>query len=76
MTIFDIYYVDHGNLLNDFELLKRQYPRIKVTRYVDNYLDTFKRIMSTVTTEHVWITSSLCQYQTFDFTWRPEPWQF
>ena len=69
--LYDIYLVDHGN----------EYPKltntkdIKVTRHVDNYLDTFKRIMSTATTEYVWIISSLCEYKKFDFSWHPEPWQ-
>ena len=75
---FNIYYVDHGNP----ESLE-QYTRIRdtvqadivKTRFVDNYLDTFKRIMSTATTEYVWIVNSICDYKEFDFTWEPEPWQ-
>ena len=75
---FNIYYVDHGNS----ESLE-QYTRIRdtvqadvvKTRFVDNYLDTFKRIMSTATTEYVWIVNSICDYKEFDFTWEPEPWQ-
>jgi hypothetical protein len=31
--------------------------------------------MSTATTEYVWIISSLCSYDQFDFSWQPEPWQ-
>lgn len=72
---FDIYYVDHGNPVNDLKSLRARYPNIKTTRFVDNYLDTFKRIVSTAETEYVWIVSSLCDYKPFDFTWRPEPWQ-
>jgi hypothetical protein len=72
----NIYYVDHGN--NDShsrtELLNK-YPSIKITRFVDNYLDTFKRIMATADTEYVWILNSVCDYRGFDFTWQPEPWQ-
>ena len=75
---FNIYYVDHGNP----ESLE-QYAHIRdtvqadivKTRFVDNYLDTFKRIMSTATTEYVWIINSVCDYTDFDFTWEPEPWQ-
>ena len=70
--LHDIYYVDHGNDVTDYELSQLT---IKRTRYVDNYLDTFKRIMSTATTEYVWIISSLCDYRLFDFSWQPEPWQ-
>lgn len=72
-----MYYVDHGNLESDLQLasLKLQYPNIRTTRFVDNYLDTFKRIISTATTDNVWILSSLCDYKDFDFTWKPGAWE-
>ena len=73
--LHDIYFVDHGNENDQLEQLQKKHPNIKTTRYVDNYLDTFKRIMSTATTEHVWIISSLCDYTRLDFSWQPEPWQ-
>lgn len=69
--LYDIYLVDHGNEYDNLNNTKD----IKVTRHVDNYLDTFKRIMATATTEYVWIISSLCDYKRFDFSWHPEPWQ-
>jgi hypothetical protein len=71
----NIYYVDHNNANKQLVSLQKQYPNIKVTRFVDNYLDTFKRIMSTADTEYVWIISSICDYTNFDFTWHPEAWQ-
>jgi hypothetical protein len=65
----EIVYIDHGN----------QNPPttnfIQKFRYVDNYLDTLKRIANAVESEHVWITSSICDYTDFDFSWHPEPWQ-
>lgn len=73
--LHDIYFVDHGNETEQLDYLKHKHADIKTTRYVDNYLDTFKRIMATATTEHVWIISSLCDYTRFDFSWQPEPWQ-
>jgi hypothetical protein len=73
--LHDIYFVDHGNENDQLEQLQKKHPNIKTTRYVDNYLDTFRRIMGTATTEHVWIISSLCDYGRFDFSWQPEPWQ-
>lgn len=73
--LHDIYFVDHSNANNTLEMLKDEYPNIKSTRYVNNYLDTFKRIMATASTEYVWIISSLCDYTRFDFSWQPEPWQ-
>lgn len=73
----NIYYVDWGNPESQDQLvkLKVKYPNIKTTRYVDNYLDTFKRIMSTADTEHVWIINSIVDYSKFDFSWQPEAWQ-
>ena len=73
--LHDIYFVDHGNDTDQFVQLQKKYANIKSTRYVNNYLDTFKRIMSTASTEYVWIISSLCDYTRFDFSWQPEPWQ-
>jgi hypothetical protein len=79
-NLYNIYYVDHGNTTSQhqYEYLRAdvvKHADIIKTRFVDNYLDTFKRIMSTVTTEYVWIINSICDYTTFDFTWEPEPWQ-
>jgi hypothetical protein len=78
---YNVYYVDHGNELSQhqFEYLRADVVKdaytIK-TRFVDNYLDTFKRIMATAETEYVWIINSICDYTAgFDFTWEPEPWQ-
>jgi hypothetical protein len=71
----NIYYVDHGNSTDQLAQLQKEYPRIKSTRFVDNYLDTFKRIMATADTEYVWIINSVCDYGKFDFTWHPEAWQ-
>jgi hypothetical protein len=73
--LHDIYYVDHSNNNDQIEQLREKHSGIKSTRYVNNYLDTFKRIMTTASTEHVWIISSLCDYSRFDFSWQPEPWQ-
>lgn len=71
----EIHYVDHGNAQNNLEDLRARFPQIKVTRFVDTYLDTFKRIASNSTADTVWIVSSLCDYTDFDFSWYPDPWQ-
>jgi hypothetical protein len=67
-----IYEIDHidGNA--------GQIPNtLKSIRYVDNYLDTLRRIAKSVPDEHefVWICSSVCDYTDFDFSWHPEQWQ-
>ena len=73
--LHDIYFIDHSNAQSIFDKLQAKHPQIRTTRYVEDYLNTFKRVMSTATTEHVWIVSSLCEYPRFDFSWQPEPWQ-
>jgi hypothetical protein len=78
---YNVYYVDHGNDISQhqFEYLRADVIKdayLIKTRFVDNYLDTFKRIMATAETEYVWIINSICNYTDgFDFTWEPEPWQ-
>jgi hypothetical protein len=49
----------------------------KTVRYFDNYLDTLKRLANNIPEEYefVWICSSICDYEDFDFTWHPEIWQ-
>jgi hypothetical protein len=83
-NLHDIYYVDHGNgtiARHQYEYLRLNHPDMIITRFVGNYLDTFKRIMTTAETEYVWIINSICNYSAFgdygafDFTWQPEPWQ-
>ena len=50
---------------------------VRTSRYFDNYLDTLRRIAKNVGTEHefIWICSSICDYNDFDFSWHPEQWQ-
>jgi hypothetical protein len=48
---------------------------VKTVRYFDNYKDTLARIANTVEHEYAWIVSSICDYDTFDFSWHPEIWQ-
>ena len=74
----DIYFVDHNNgsiARHQFDFLKTKWPMIHKTRFMDNYLDTFKRIVNTAKTEYVWIINSICDYSQFDFNWRPSQWQ-
>ena len=50
----------------------------RIVRYFDNYLDTLRRIAQDAKNrdlEYVWIVSSICDYNDFDWTWHPEQWQ-
>jgi hypothetical protein len=46
-------------------------------RYFDNYRDTLIRLAKSIGDEHeyVWVCSSICHYDGFDFSWHPEAWQ-
>jgi hypothetical protein len=70
-----IFYMDFLNPQSQtqFKQIQNAYPDIKLTRYVDNHLNVFKRVVNLATTEFVWITSSICDYSEFDFTWHPDP---
>ena len=75
----DIYIIDFGNaeVESTVEYLSKKYRVVKTSRYFDNYLDTLRRILATVTNdqEHIWIVGSVCDYTHFDFSWQPEAWQ-
>jgi len=59
--------IDHGNGLN----VKCDYS----TRYISDYLGTLRRVLSKVQEEYVWVVSSVCDYNNFDWTWHPSEWQ-
>jgi len=69
-----IFYMDFMNEQSKDQLdsLREKHPTIKSTRYVDNHLNVFKRIVNLATTEYVWIISSVCNYTDFDFSWHPD----
>jgi hypothetical protein len=50
---------------------------VKQVRYFDNYRDTLIRIAKNCKDqyEYVWVCSSICDYNGFDFSWHPEAWQ-
>ena len=70
-----IFYMDFLNPRSNeqFKQIQMKYPDAKSTRYVDNHLNIFKRIVNLATTEFVWIVSSICDYTNFDFSWHPDP---
>jgi hypothetical protein len=44
-------------------------------RYVSDYLGTMRRALTKVKWEHCWVTSDVCDYTNFDFSWHPSEWQ-
>jgi len=70
--IFYMDFLNGGIARHQYDLLKLIHPDIVKTRYVDNHLNVFKRIINLATTEYIWIISSVCDYTQFDFTWHPD----
>jgi hypothetical protein len=72
-----VYLVDHGNAHADKTSVQmnNSFNTVVQTRFMSSYLGTLKRIVRKLDTGHVWITSSLCNYTDFDFSWHPEQWQ-
>ena len=71
------YIIDHidDNIDNTIAQIKDKIDTIITVRYFNNYLDTLRRIARNCDKEYIWICSSVCDYDNFDFTWHPEQWQ-
>ena len=71
-VLYDIVYIDHGNM--DMSKIKQE-GKI-VIPYQDSYITTLQKMLSVlpVKKEHyVWVTSTICDYSTFDFTYICDP---
>jgi len=71
----DVYFIDHNNISDSETQLGKEFNNIIKTRFISSYLGTLKRIVRKVESGYIWVTSSLCDYSNFDFTWHPEKWQ-
>ena len=45
------------------------------TRYISDYLGTMRRVLAKQSWEYCWVTSDICSYTYFDFTWHPSEYQ-
>ena len=67
--LYDIVYIDHGNLGDTIE------NRL-IIKYNTSYLKTFKTMLKSLPTQkehYVWICSSVCDYENFDFSYICDP---
>jgi len=67
-VLYDKIYIDHGNKPIPADAL--------VIQYEESYLNTFKKLLDKLPEkkEHfVWVTSSICDYTGFDFTYICDP---
>jgi len=69
-----IIYLEHGNG-KTFCSLGVSYA-LQKSRFINDYLGTLKRVVKKNSDqEYLWITSSVCDYSLFDFTWHPSEYQ-
>lgn len=67
-------FIDHGNERRFIDEV-RTIADVKA-RFINDYLGTLKRVIRKIEdVKHVWVTSSLCDYHGFDFSWHPSEWQ-
>ena len=45
------------------------------TRYISDYLGTMRRVLAKQSWEYCWVTTDICSYSYFDFTWHPSEYQ-
>ena len=67
-VIYDVVYIDHGNL--------DHVPGTTIVKYEESYLKTFKNMLATLPNKkehYVWVCSSICDYEGFDFTYICDP---
>jgi len=69
-------FLDFGNEESEksFNEVNKVSNNITRTRFISSYHGTLSRIIKKVDSEYVWIVSSICSYNGFDFTWHPSEW--
>jgi len=71
----NVYFIDHNNISNSEIQVSESFDNVIKTRFISSYMGTLKRIVRKLDNGYIWVTSSLCDYSDFDFSWHPEQWQ-
>jgi len=76
----DKHYVDDGTIVprNEIPIYNISFESChpcNATRFNDSYLDTLKRIVRKAESPYIWVTTDICDYSNFDFTWHPNIFQ-
>ena len=79
--LHDIYFIDHGNDESSllFEELKQRSLNVNYIKYDTDYLKTFKTLIENIPIRkdhYIWVCSSICKYDNFDFTYICDPFSF
>ena len=69
-------FLDFGNTNSNksFNYINQVSDNVTKTRFISSYHGTLTRIIDKVESEYVWVTTSVCDYSNFDFTWHPSEW--
>jgi hypothetical protein len=75
-TSNDIVFLDFNNseANSGFDTVRQYTDNHIRTRFISSYHGTLARIVDKVNSEYAWVTSSVCDYTNFDFTWHPSEW--
>ncbi len=73
----DMFFIDRGNPESNqrYEELKKLFPNITKTRYLNNWVETIYRCTKRCNTQLAWILNSELDYTNFNFKYYPNPWQ-
>jgi len=78
--LYDVYVIDHGNK-EMWDIVSAIKPKISdksivIVPYQNSYLETFNKLIRSLPDkkeQYIWICSSVCDYDTFDFTYICDP---
>jgi hypothetical protein len=69
---FDCICIDFQNSKKNLDTIKTRMPHAKIIPFVKSYFEILKFIVKDVKTSHVWMISTLIDYNQFDFDFIPE----
>jgi len=69
-------FLDFGNTDSNktFKQINQVSDNVTKTRFISSYHGTLSRVIDKVDSEYVWVTTSVCDYSNFNFTWHPSEW--
>jgi len=72
-----MFFIDRGNdeSMLRFSILKKRYPQLQKTRYLNSWVETINRCIVKAETKLFWVLNSELDYTDFIFDFYPSPWQ-
>ena len=72
-----MFFIDRGNSesIVRFSILKKRYPQLQKTRYLNSWVETINRCIVKSDTKLFWVLNSELDYTNFLFDFYPSPWQ-